>query len=357
MSKFWSTRIQGIQPYVPGEQPQDKKYVKLNTNENPYPPSPSVIEALMGGIDEKLRLYPDPSCSGLIKVISDYYEVSENQVFVGNGSDEVLAFAYQAFFNQGGTIVYPDITYSFYPVYSKMFGVQAELKALTHDFDLVVDDYKAPNDGVIIANPNAPTGKLLSLEAIKQILESNPDVVVIIDEAYIDFGGITAISLVNDYENLLVVQTMSKSRSLAGMRIGMAIGHSQLITGLNMVKNSINSYTLDKLALLAGEAAMKDEAYFKASCQKIIATRSWVTKELRILNFIVPESKANFVFAAPQGMEAKALFLGLKDLGILVRYFDKPRINGYLRISIGTDQEMKVLIEGIKSLLENNNYG
>lgn len=351
MSKFWSTRIQAVEPYVPGEQPRDKQYIKLNTNENPYPPSNAVIEAIKKATDEGLRLYPDPLCRVLTEAISDYYDVPEEQIFVGNGSDEVLAFAYQAFFNPGETILYPDITYSFYPVYSKMFDVQANLKPLSEDFDVVIDDYKAPNDGVIIANPNAPTGKLLSLLEIKSILDANKEVVVIVDEAYIDFGGATAISLVKDYDNLLVVQTMSKSRSLAGMRIGMAIGQAPLITGLNKVKNSINSYTLDRLALVAGAAAMKDDAHFKETCQKIIATRTWVTQQLEAMDFVVPESKANFVFAAPQSVEAKKLFLALKEKGILVRYFDLPRINGYLRISIGTDEEMKKLIEGIQSII------
>ncbi len=351
MSKFWSTRIQDIKPYVPGEQPQDKKYVKLNTNENPYPPSTAVIEAIKKATDEGLRLYPDPLCRTLRSAISGYYDVSEEQVFVGNGSDEVLAFAYQAFFNPGGTILYPDITYSFYPVYSKMFDVKENLKSLTDDFDVVIGDYKAPNNGVIIANPNAPTGKLLSIEEIKMILEANSEVVVIVDEAYIDFGGTTAVKLVKDYENLLVVQTMSKSRSLAGMRIGMAMGQAPLIAGLNMVKNSINSYTLDRLALVAGAAAMKDTQYFEETCQKIIATRKWVTQQLEDMDFVVPESKANFVFAAPQTVNAKKLFLGLKEKGVLVRYFDQPRINGYLRISIGTDEEMQVLIDGIQSMI------
>jgi len=352
MSKYWSDVVKKIQPYVPGEQPKDQKYIKLNTNENPYPPSPLVIEAIKKAADEALRLYPDPLCTSLVSSIADYYHVSKKQVFVGNGSDEVLAFGFLAYYNQGDRILYPDITYSFYPVYSNMFQVDYDLVALGSGFELGVEDYLKKNDGIIIANPNAPTGKLLSLEGIKTILEANMDQVVIIDEAYIDFGGESAVGLVNSYSNLLVVQTMSKSRSLAGMRIGFAIGHEDLIDGLNRVKNSINSYTLDRLALVAGAAAMKDQDYFQETCSKVIETREWVSKRLEGLGFEVPRSSANFIFAAPSRIDAEELFIKLKEQGILVRYFNQPKISGYLRISIGTDQEMTALCEAVAGIQE-----
>ena len=342
-----------IEPYVPGEQPQDKKYIKLNTNENPYPPSPKVLEAITQEVVGDLRLYPDPSCHRLIDAISKCHNLSPEQVFAGNGSDEVLAFAFLAYFNEGDTILYPDITYSFYPVYSNMFQVNYKRIPLDDDFDIIVDKYKANNDGIIIANPNAPTGKALPLEKIREILEWNKNQVVIVDEAYVDFGCESAVSLIQEFNQLLVVQTMSKSRSLAGMRIGYAMGNPELIDGLNRVKNSVNSYTMDRLAIVAGEAAMIDKKYFDDICYRIIKTREWVVCELKNLGFHVIDSAANFVFASPASIEAKKLFLELKQNGLLVRYFDKPRINNYLRISIGTDEEMKAFIKGVKLILEN----
>lgn len=350
MSKYWSDVIRTIEPYVPGEQPQDKKYIKLNTNENPYPPSPRAVEAIEAETGDSLRLYPDPLCKKMVTAVADYYEIEEDQVFIGNGSDEVLAFAFLAFFNQGDRILYPDITYSFYPVYSNMFQVNYDLQPLTDGFDISLEDYNRANDGVIIANPNAPTGKALSLNQIRQVLEANRNQVVIIDEAYVDFGAESAVALINEYDNLLVVQTLSKSRSLAGIRVGFALGNEGLIDGLNRVKNSINSYTLDRLALVAGAAAMADSAHFEETTGKIIATRTWVTERLRAMGFDVPDSKANFVFAAPSKMDAETLFLRLKEEGILVRYFNKPRINGYLRISIGTDDEMEALCSAVQRI-------
>lgn len=352
MSRFWSEVVKTISPYVPGEQPQDKQYIKLNTNENPYPPSPKVLEAIREEVGSDLRLYPDPVCHRLVRSISDFFDVEEDQVFVGNGSDEVLAFAFLAYFNQGDTILYPDITYSFYPVYSNMFQIDYDRIPLNDQFDIVLEDYKRTNDGIIIANPNAPTGKLLPLSDIMKILDWNPGQVVIVDEAYVDFGGQSAVSLIDEYDNLLVVQTTSKSRSLAGMRIGYALGHRDLIDGLNRVKNSINSYTMDRLALAAGAAAMDDKAYFDETRQKIIKTREWVTEELRGLGFDVVDSASNFVFASPVSMKAEDLFIKLKEAGLLVRYFNKPRISEYLRISIGTDDEMKAFVEGVRKILE-----
>ena len=351
MSRFWSKTIKDIEPYVPGEQPKDMKYIKLNTNENPYPPSQKVIEAISEANDSSLRLYSDPLSTALVDAVADYHGLAKDQVFVGNGSDEVLAFSFLAFFDEGDRIIYPDITYSFYPVYSNLFSVANDRKPLTDGFDIKVEDYLEENDGVIIANPNAPTGKLMSLGNIRRILEANRNQVVLVDEAYIDFGGESAVSLIDEFDNLLVVQTMSKSRSLAGLRIGYAMGHRDLIDGLNRVKNSINSYTLDRLAIVAGAAAMKDKAYFEETCNKIIATRDRVSEELRAMGFDVLESKANFVFAKPPTGDAKSLFESLKKEGILVRYFNKPRINEYLRISIGTDEEMKQLCSVVKSLL------
>lgn len=350
MSRFWSNVVQTIEPYVPGEQPQDKKYIKLNTNECPYPPSPKVIEAIQAETGDALRLYPDPNCNVLVHAIASFYQVRPENVFVGNGSDEILAFSFLAYFNPGDTILYPDITYSFYPVYSNMFGIRYDLKPLTQGFDISISDYLVKNDGIILANPNAPTGKAMTLNEITSILDANRDQVVIIDEAYVDFGAESAIGLINSYDNLLVVQTLSKSRSLAGMRIGFAIGNAELIDGLNRVKNSINSYTLDRLAISAGAAAMNDRTYFEDMTQKIIKTRTWTTERLQTLGFDVPDSKANFVFAAPSKIDAKSLFHRLKSEGILVRYFDKPRIDGYLRISIGTDEEMTALCNAIDAI-------
>ena len=308
------------------------------------------IKAIKEEMGDSLRLYPDPLCCKMVTAVADYFQLEENQVFVGNGSDEVLAFAFLAYFNQGDTILYPDITYSFYPVYSNMFQVNYNLQPLTDGFDVTLEDYKQENDGVIIANPNAPTGKALTLDQLKEILDFNQNRVVIVDEAYVDFGADSAVALIKDYENLLVVQTLSKSRSLAGMRVGYAIGSPELIDGLNRVKNSINSYTLDRLAIVAGAAAMADKAYFKETTTKIIQTRRWVTERLRNLGFDIPESYANFIFAAPSRISAEALFTKLKEQGILVRYFNKPRINGYLRISIGTDEEMEALCKAIEAI-------
>ncbi len=350
MSRFWSDVVKGIEPYVPGEQPQDRKYIKLNTNENPYPPSPKAIQAIRDEAGDGLRLYPDPLCKSMVNAVSEYYGLDEKQVFVGNGSDEVLAFAFQAYFNEGDRILYPDITYSFYPVYSAMFQVDYDLIPLDQSFGVTISDYQQPNDGIIIANPNAPTGVALTLDQVRYILDNNKDQVVIIDEAYVDFGAESAVSLIDAYENLLVVQTLSKSRSLAGMRVGFALGNQTLIEALDRVKNSINSYTLDKLALAAGAAAMGDVDYFEKTRQQIISTREWVTKSLVDMGFDVPPSKANFVFAAPSKVDAAFLFKTLKDRGILVRYFNKPRINGYLRISIGTDDEMKALCSAIEEI-------
>ncbi|OPX86728.1 MAG: Histidinol-phosphate aminotransferase [Pelotomaculum sp. PtaB.Bin104] len=351
MSKFWSKVIRGLAPYVPGEQPKDRKYVKLNTNENPYPPSPAVLEVIREHTGQDLRLYPDPNGDILKTAVASCYQVDKNNVFVGNGSDEVLAFTFIAFFKQEKPILYPDITYSFYPVYSKLFEIEALTIPLTTDFQINLDDYPAENGGVIFPNPNAPTGRLLNLEQIESLLKRNTASVVVVDEAYVDFGGVSCIPLVENYPNLLVCQTLSKARSLAGMRIGYAIGAPELIDGLERAKNCFNSYTLSRLAQVAGTAAMNDRLYFETTCQAIIATREWVVRELEQLDFEVVPSAANFVFIRHYNRKAGELFCELRQRGVLVRYFNLPRIDNHLRVTIGTDDEMKELIKQLKAIL------
>ncbi|URZ08088.1 histidinol-phosphate transaminase [Clostridium felsineum] len=348
MSKFWNERVKKLEPYVPGEQPKDQKYIKLNTNENPYPPSPKVIEAIKAAANFKLKLYPDPNCDSLRRVVADYYNISEDEVFVGNGSDEVLAFSFMTFFDSKKTVFFADITYSFYKVYTNLLGLKCELIPLKDDFSIDVDGFLKENGGIIIPNPNAPTAKYIELNDIKRIIEYNFNSVVIVDEAYIDFGGESAVGLIKEYPNLLIVQTLSKSRSLAGLRVGFAMGDSKLIEGLLRVKNSINSYTLDRIALAGAEAAFKDKEYFQKTREKIIITRDRVTNELRKNGFKVIESKANFIFISHPKILAEHIFKELKKKGILVRYFNAERINNYLRVSIGNDEEMDKFVEKIK---------
>ncbi len=353
MSIFWSDKVREIQPYLPGEQPKDKKYIKLNTNENPYPPSPKVVEALKNAADGSLRLYPDPDCENLKEAIAGYYEISKSKVFVGNGSDEVLAFAFMAFFNPGSRIKFADITYSFYPVYSELFGIDYSLIQSDGDFNLKVEDYFGDNQGIIIANPNAPTGKAFEIESIERILQMNPSSVVIVDEAYVDFGGESAYGLIDTYPNLLVVQTFSKSRSLAGLRVGFAMGDSQLIEALDRIKNSINSYTLDRLALAGAVEAINDDGYFNETRSRIIGTRDRISKELSAMGFKVLESRTNFIFIEHSKITGKDLFLKLREAGILVRHFQKPRIENYLRVTIGTDEEMDSFIKAVSEMVKN----
>ena len=354
MSIYWSKLTKSQVPYVPGEQPKDKKYIKLNTNENPYPPSPKVLEAIKNTANEDLRLYPDPECTALRAVIAKYYNLSEEEVFVGNGSDEVLAFSFQTFFDPGRTILFPDITYSFYPVYCKLYGLDYATVTLDKDFNIPLEGFLTENGGVVISNPNAPTAKYMSLDKIKEILEFNKNSVVIIDEAYIDFGGESSVSLIKDYPNLLVIQTLSKSRCLAGLRIGFALGNKELIKGLNMVKNSFNSYTIDRLALNGAIEALSDEEYFNETRQKIIFTREKTTESLTEMGFTVTESKANFIFISHAEIKADIIFGRLREKGILVRYFNKTRIDNFLRVSIGTDTEMKAFIGALKEILAEN---
>jgi len=350
MSKFWSQVVRELEPYVPGEQPQIDGLIKLNTNESPYPPSPKVIDLMTHDAIDRLRLYPDPNSKKLKTTIANYYGVTTEQVFVGNGSDEVLALAFMAFFQQSQALLFPDISYSFYPVYCKLFGINFNTIPLRDDYTINFSDYPAANGGIIFPNPNAPTAIGTSLENIEALLKKNTETVVIVDEAYIDFGGETAISLVDKYPNLLVIQTLSKSRSLAGLRVGLAVGNKDLIDALDRVKNSFNSYPIDQLAEAATVVAFEDDVYFKACRDKIIATREWTTRELEKLGFKVLPSQANFLFAQPVGKDAASVAQYLREHKILVRYFNKPRINQFLRITIGTDEQMQAMVDVLKSL-------
>jgi histidinol-phosphate aminotransferase len=351
MSKYWSQIVRSIEPYVPGEQPKDKTYVKLNTNENPYPPSPKVLAAIREAANENLRLYPTPTCDELRQGIAQYYNLAKEQVFVGNGSDEVLAFSFQAFFNPRIPILFPDITYSFYPVYSALFHIDYKVVPLAEDFSIPIEQFFEKNGGVIFPNPNAPTGKYIALEAVEAILRQNTDQVVIVDEAYIDFGGESAVKLIDRYPNLLVVQTLSKSRSLAGLRVGLALGQKELIAGLERIKNSINSYTLDQIALAGALASFEDEKYFQETKQKIITTREKITVSLTASGFTVIPSQANFIFISHPQTGADEIYQQLRKNGILVRYFNKLRIDNFLRVSIGSDEEMATFLQAINEIV------
>ncbi|MFC6334968.1 histidinol-phosphate transaminase [Paenibacillus septentrionalis] len=351
MSKYWSPLTASLEPYVPGEQPKDKTYIKLNTNENPYPPSPNAIAAMKAVINEDLRLYPDPNSEMLIQALAKQNGLSPKQIFVGNGSDEILAFAFASFFDPSKPVLFPDITYSFYKVYAKFYGITPKLIPLDEQFLLDVNQFKGEHGGIIIPNPNAPTAIPMPLADVKVLLDNNPDQVVIIDEAYVDFGAESAIALVSSYPNLLVIQTLSKSRSLAGLRVGYAFGSEELIEGLNRTKNSFNSYTIDRVALAGAVAAIEDQAYFQATTEKVVATRERVVSKLQTLGFIITPSKANFVFISHPTIAAKQLFEQLREQGVLVRYFASPRIDRFLRVSIGTDEEMKVFLEVIERLI------
>lgn len=351
--RFWSPEVRELEPYVPGEQPKIQNLLKLNTNENPYPPSPKVVAAVQSILIDSadiLRLYPDPDALALKQAIAKQQHVDVESIFVGNGSDEVLAHIFKAFFVQDKPILYPDITYSFYPVYSQFFGIstQAKILPLNDDFEIDVADYKQPNGGIIITNPNAPTSIALGLSAIEQVLQANPDSVVVIDEAYVDFGAESAVSLVERYENLVVCQTTSKSRSLAGLRVGFAIAQPHLIAALEAVKNSFNSYPIDRFAIAAAVASFEDQEYFVAQCQKVIASRDKLVADLAALGFKVLPSSANFIFACLPSKDAGELAQALRERGIIVRYFNKPRIDQFLRITIGTDEQNQRLVDTLK---------
>lgn len=352
--RFWSPEVRELEPYVPGEQPKIQNLLKLNTNENPYPPSPKVVEAVQEVLHEQadvLRLYPDPDATVLKQAIAKQQNIDVSQVFVGNGSDEVLAHIFKAFFLQDGPILYPDITYSFYPVYSQFFGTKTKEIPLNENFEIDVRDYTQPNGGVIITNPNAPTSIALSLAEIEQVLQANPDRVVVIDEAYVDFGAESAVSLINRYENLVVCQTTSKSRSLAGLRVGFAIAQSHLIAALEAVKNSFNSYPIDRFAIAAAVASFEDQAYFEEQCQKVITSREKLVRDLTELGFNVLPSKANFIFATHSQHDAGQLAQKLREQGIIVRYFNKPRINQFLRITVGTNEQNARLVQTLKGFV------
>ena len=350
MSKFWSPFVNDLVPYVPGEQPKLTKLVKLNTNENPYGPSPKAIEAMRAAVSDDLRLYPDPNSDVLKQAVASYYGVDANRVFLGNGSDEVLAHAYNAFFRQEKPLLFPDISYSFYPVYCGLYDVDYEVVPLDEQFQIRVEDYARPNGGIIFPNPNAPTGCLLALDAVEQILKNSPDSVVIVDEAYIDFGGETAISLVDRYPNLLVTQTLSKSRSLAGLRVGLAVGHPDLIEALERVKNSFNSYPLDRMAIVGAAAAFDDREYFEHTCQRVIASREALVEQLEGKGFEVLPSAANFIFARHPQHDAAGLAAKVREQGVIVRHFKQARIAQFLRITIGTPEQNQALVDALGDL-------
>lgn len=350
--KNWENNIRKVIPYVPGEQPKCANIIKLNTNENPYPPSKNVLKAMQNFDYSNLRLYPDPVASVLVNSIADYYNISSDQVFAGVGSDDVLAMCFLTFFNSDKPILFPDVTYSFYDVWANLFNIPYIQKALDADFSIRAEDYYSPNGGIIFPNPNAPTGMYQPISLVEDIIKHNPDVIIIIDEAYIDFGGESALSLINKYDNLLVVQTFSKSRSMAGMRIGYAMGNPTLIKYLNDVKYSFNSYTMNQTSICYGAASIKDDEYFKETTAKIISTRERTKKALAELGFSFPDSMSNFIFATHEKILAKDIFSALKENNIYVRYFDKPRIDNYLRITIGTDEEMDILIKFLKNYID-----
>ena len=351
MKDLWKKNLRDIEPYVPGEQSKYRDIVKINANENPYPPSPKAVEALNNFDTGKLRFYPQANATALKQAIAEYYKVKTENVFVGNGSDDVLALAFQSFFNSDKPIAYPDITYSFYPVWCRLLGIEYVNYPLDENFRINVEDYKAENGGVVIPNPNAPTSIGEGREFVERLMEYNQDSVVIIDEAYCDFGGVSSVPLIEKYENLLVTGTFSKSRSLAGMRIGFAIGSKTLIDTLEAVKNSYNSYTVDALSIAMGIEAMKDVEYFNETISKIIATRTRVTEELRSLGFEVLDSQTNFIMATHKDYDMKEMFEYLKKNKIFIRYFNQPRINKYVRITIGTDEEMDKFLQGVKDFI------
>lgn len=348
--KAFEKNIRKVEPYVPGEQPQ-QKVIKLNTNENPYPPAPGVTKALEEMDMDRLRLYPDPTAGTLVKVLADYYHVGEDQVFVGVGSDDVLSMCFLTFFNSEKPVYFPDITYSFYKVWADLYRIPYECQKLDADFRLVKEDYYRENGGVIFPNPNAPTGIYEGLDVVEDIIAHNQDVIVIVDEAYVDFAGRSALELIDKYENLIVVQTFSKARSMAGMRIGYAISNPKLIKYLNDAKYSFNSYTMNQTSLISGVEAVKDKAYFEEGIRKIVETREWAKEELRNLGFSFLDSGANFIFATHPEYDAKELFEALKKNNIYVRFWGSERIEQYMRITIGTREEMEMLFAFLKEYM------
>jgi histidinol-phosphate aminotransferase len=357
MSRFWSDVVHELTPYVPGEQPAHANPVKLNTNENPYLTSPRVVDAIRRELDQDgytLRKYPDPDSRALRQTVARYHGLSSEQIFVGNGSDEVLAHVFQALLKHDRPVRFPDISYSFYPVYARLYGVAFDAKPLDRDFTINIDDYGPSGGPVLLPNPNAPTGLALSLTDITRLLTENPEFVVVIDEAYVDFGTESAVTLIPRHPNLLVVQTTSKARSLAGMRVGFALGNEVLIDALTRVKDSFNSYPVDRLAQVAATAAYNDDAWFRMTCAKVVTSRERLAQGLRAQGFEVTPSAANFVFARHPARDATTLIALLRSQGILVRHFDLPRINQHLRISVGTDDECDALLRSLRSILANH---
>ena len=351
MKEFWSGRIRDAVPYVPGEQPREGKFIKLNTNECPYPPSPRVVEAIRQAAGDELRLYPDPECLALRRAIAKREGLKPEQVFCSNGSDEALAFAFQAFFDPEREIVFPRITYSFYPVYTDYFGLRCRRVPMNPDFSDPVDELCGSNGGVVLCNPNAPTGIAVGLDVVEKLLRANPDVVVIVDEAYVDFGAHSAVPLIDTYPNLLVVQTASKSRALAGLRVGWAMGQENLISGLRCVRDSINSYTVDRVAQAGARAAIEDEDYFQSIRRRVMDTRERTAKVLKQMGFIVLPSQANFLFLSHPNHGGKELLDALRERGILVRWWSDPPIENWLRVTIGTDEEMEEFARGLREIV------
>ena len=351
MSTFFSSYLANLSPYTPGEQPQDKKYVKLNTNESPYPPSPGVAAVLNSQEAADLRLYSDPECKELKKALAGYYGVEPENVYVGNGSDEALNFAFLAYATDGRGVAFADITYGFYPVFADLYHIPVQIVPLKADFSLDPKDYYGLNKTIVIANPNAPTGLALSRGEMEGIVKANPDSVVVVDEAYVDFGAESCVELTKQYPNLLVVQTYSKSRSMAGARLGYAIGNAELIRDLETVKFSTNPYNVNRLTLKAGAAAIAQQDYYTENCKKIMETRAYTKEQLEKLGFTVLDSKSNFLFAKKPGVDGGAIYRGLKDRGVLVRHFDKDPIRDYNRITIGTREQMDILLSKLEELL------
>ncbi len=353
MKEFWSSRIKNVVPYVPGEQPKDQTFIKLNTNENPYPPSPRALEAMREAAGDALRLYPDPNCTKLREAAARRLGLAPEEVFVGNGSDEVLAFAFQAFFDSHSKpIVFADVTYSFYPVYADYFKIPVLISPLKEDYTLNVEDFLGDNGGVVLANPNAPTGISPGLDTIRRILDANPEVVVLVDEAYVEFGGESALPLIQKYKNLLVVQTLSKSHALAGLRVGFAFGNQNLIQALCCVRDSINSYPVDYIAQVGAAAALEDVPWLEDTKGRIRATRAHTVKRLEKLGFTVLPSCANMIFVRFPGLKGKQLLEGLRQRSILVRWFDQPRTQDWLRITIGSEDEMEALCNALEELIQ-----
>ncbi len=348
----WEENVRKVVPYVAGEQPKKEKMIKLNTNECPYPPAPGVARLAAQMDCGSLRLYPDSNTTPLVHALAEYYHVDEDQVFVGVGSDDVLSMAFLTFFNSDKPILFPDVTYSFYDVWADLYRIPYRTCALDADWRIRTEDYLQENGGIIFPNPNAPTGLLEGLDKVEEIVAANPDVVVIVDEAYVDFGGESALPLVKKYENLLVVQTFSKSRAMAGLRIGFCIGNRKLIKYLNDAKFSFNSYTMNYPSQVLGVEAVRDDAYFHETTDKIVATRERMKKELARLGFSFPDSKTNFLFATHESVPAEEIFRALREADIYVRHFDRPRISNYLRITIGTDEQMDTLVAFLKDYLK-----